>query len=63
MWSQINNKAKCDEGFAKVVSMILSQQYSKRLRFFSGAIAMLDLLSLGYLIALLVKWIIHFASL
>ena len=63
IWSQINTNTKCDEGFAKVVNMILSQQYSKRLRFFSGAVAILGLLSIGYLVALLVKWIVHLATL
>jgi hypothetical protein len=63
LWSQINTYTKSDEGFAKVVNMILSPQYSKRIRTLSAGIAITGLLSLGYLIALLVKWIIHLAKL
>jgi hypothetical protein len=59
LWSQVNTYTKSDEGFAKVVNMILAPQYSRKVQVLIVFIMLLGLVALGYLLALLVRLVVH----
>lgn len=59
VWSQINTYTKSDQGFAKTVNMMLTQQTSKQFRAFAAVLFLLGFISLGYLLVILVEALIR----
>jgi len=51
-WNQINTYTKSEQGFAKVVNVVLSRQYPKKLAWLAWLVFLLGLVALGYLIVI-----------